>query len=112
MTNNMIAITGNFAVTTSYGLYFISSCNYLDIYYNTVNITAPNTSAYAAYFSSSMTGDTVRNNIFMNTGGGTATTSGYAAYLYPNGTSMHYNNNVYGSNTSGTFLFWEWPEVM
>jgi hypothetical protein len=92
--NNFIHVggTGN-----AYGLY-IASTNFLNIFYNSVNITSKDVADGRAFYCTSGSQILMQNNIFANTGGGYAyyvtTTSAISGSDY---------NNIY---TSGTNLAW------
>ncbi|MBW8048927.1 MAG: hypothetical protein FVQ77_01025 [Cytophagales bacterium] len=63
--NNFVNIGGN---TTAYGIYTLSS-DFVNIYYNSVQITSTNSTAGRAYNNSNGANIDVRNNIFANFGG-------------------------------------------
>ncbi|MFC1731204.1 right-handed parallel beta-helix repeat-containing protein, partial [candidate division KSB1 bacterium] len=71
LANNFIIINGG--TSTNYGIYCYNN-NYQNFYYNSINMTAGNTSSRILYVSS---GSNIKllNNIFVNTGGG------YAYYI-------------------------------
>jgi hypothetical protein len=92
--NNFIHVggTGN-----AYGLY-IASTNFLNIFYNSINVTSSNATNGRSLYCTSGSQIMLKNNIFANTGGGYAyyvtTTSAISGSDY---------NNIY---TSGTNLAW------
>ncbi len=98
ISNNTITLAdgGNFGRGGLY-VYYPDDMN---IFNNSVNVTNQRTSAWAAYFYmrfSSYRNNTIRNNVFVNTGGG------YAYYYYPgpgsyNNTSDY--NNLYGTGST------------
>ncbi len=93
--NNMISIQG--AAGTQYGLYSYYG-NGTETYNNTVNITDGNTNSRCLYqynSTSNSLGQTYKNNILINTGGG------YAAYFNtPAAVTASDNNNFYATGTN------------
>ncbi len=72
---NRALIANNFVQTQGTGTVrtiFVSQCSYLNFYYNTINITTTGTNTFAFYINDSGSGNNlvVKNNIFVNTGGG------------------------------------------
>jgi len=98
ISNNFIHVggTGN-----AYGIY-LSSSDYLNIYYNSVNITSKDMTDGRGFYCSSGSNIRVYNDIFMNTGGGYAyyvTTSSAISGsdyndFYTTGTNLAYFNGV------------------
>lgn len=92
--NNVILI--NNTTSTAYGIYMYYS-KYQDVFNNTVNVNSSSSSTTAArfYFSSSTYNqNTIRNNVFSNTG-----TDGTAMYIYRLGYDNSWDyNNIYSVN--------------
>ncbi|MCT4560853.1 MAG: T9SS type A sorting domain-containing protein [Crocinitomicaceae bacterium] len=106
--NNMIYNAGS-STGTRYGMY-IYSCANIDIFHNSVNIIDGSTTGGRAFYSSASTSSAItytqgnydiRNNIFVNTGGG------YAAEIATNaqGHIATMNYNVF-HGTNATPLRW------
>ncbi len=99
ISNNFIASNGNTFSGT--GLY-LTSCENLNLFYNTVNITGTTVTGTRAIYLSSGSSINVRNNILNNTAGGHAyyvsTTPGFwlSNYndLFTNGTNLGYYNSA------------------
>lgn len=112
VSNNIVSIKGT-TNATIYGiseadLGFATTTGYVDLYFNTVNITggasAGTNPSYALFSFSSTTARNIKNNIFVNTrtNSGTASGTHYAISASTAPTSINYND-YYVSGT-GTVL--------
>jgi parallel beta-helix repeat protein len=100
--NSLVAnnfVSQSVGTSTVYGIYSYASSN-MKYYYNSVNVTAGTTSGYAFYVygASSTAGVKIKNNNFVNTGGG------YAYYISTTAAvdSSNYNNIF----ATGNFAYW------
>jgi len=89
--NNMIALSGGTATSTNYGLYPYYS-NYQDLYYNSVSVTVPSPTAGRALYHYYGSNQSLKDNNFVNTGGG-------FAYYIASATAITLSNynNIYTS---------------
>jgi hypothetical protein len=100
--NNFISMGGT--ATTNIGLQMQSSSNNTDVMHNSINMTSTVLSANVVpfFYSTSLSGNTVRNNIFQASGDGM--TSCAVANIGTSGTSSTvFNNNNYFSRNATTF---------
>lgn len=77
LTPNVIAnnfISQSNVTGTGYGIY-LSTANFTNVYYNSINITGTSTTGRGLYVTGGTTGINIMNNILSNTGGG------YAIYI-------------------------------
>ena len=81
---------------------YVASCSYINVYYNSINMTG-STSSYA-FNQSGGTGQNIENNIFMNNAGG------YAFYVgTPGAIAVSDYNDFF---TAGTYLaYWNGNQV-
>ena len=96
--NNMISLSGGASNSSNYGLYPTSS-SYLDFYHNSVNVAVPSLINGRSFFMWQSSNISLKNNIFVNTGGG------YAYYVQtPAAVAQSEYNNIY---TSGSIIgYW------
>ncbi|MBK7958250.1 MAG: hypothetical protein IPK03_09105 [Bacteroidetes bacterium] len=102
ISNNFIQLGG--AASTNFGVYFSSGSNYTDFMHNSINMTSTllSTNVACFYYTTSLTGNTVQNNIFQASGNGT--TSCAVANIGTSGTSgCVFNNNNFFSRNATTF---------
>lgn len=108
--NNFVSVASGSSITNPYGIY-LSTTDYHNIYYNSVNIYNTNTTGAAFYASSSTGGNNnLRNNNFVNTGGGYAIYNGVAAFI----SASDYNNlfttgniiGYWGSTSAANLAAW------
>jgi hypothetical protein len=97
ISNNFVSI--NSGSGTKYGAY-ISSCLYLNLYYNSFNIVTGNASSKTINLSGGSHINIKNNSI--------ATNVGYAFYSYsiPANTTLDYNNYYVDTTTSAYFVRW------
>ncbi|MCX6232596.1 MAG: GEVED domain-containing protein [Bacteroidetes bacterium] len=96
--NNMIALSEGGTSSTNNGLYF-ANVSYQDFYYNSVSIAVPSLTNGRALYAFGSTFVNLKNNIFVNTGGG------FAYYVQsPAAIVQSEYNDIY---TSGSVLgYW------
>jgi hypothetical protein len=103
--NNMVG--GGFQSSSSYGVYFQSN-SYWDVFQNTINLDAPTSNTqYAAFYISSGSGNSVKNNIFSYTAQGTGLPY-YAnsTAVYTNAAAFNYNMFYKAGNTATSQLIY------
>jgi len=98
-----IVVANNFvsqevSTGTVYGIYLIGA-NYVDLYFNSVNVTGGSVTGGRALYQSTGSNINIKNNIFNNSGGG------YAYYINtPTAISSSDYNNYYV--TGSNFAYW------
>ena len=104
--NNFISVGGT---SFGQGIGLGPSTGYVNIYYNSVNLTNTNTSSWAIYFDGSSSTIKSKDNIFVNSGGGyclsldynlSNVTSDYNDYYFTGTYGWHYNTTAYSSFSS------------
>jgi hypothetical protein len=98
--NNMVGGGFRNTGTTAYGIYFGTQTNYVNVYYNSVNIDSG--TGAAIYATTGLTEAKILNNSFAHTGTG----NGRAAYYTGTASLLEHDHNNYFVGDSSLFVYY------